>query len=82
MTELDVDAYCALIRERSRLQEKAYKLGYWLNDNTDHPQFEKREQVWINTTNKYAHACDQIKEMEDAYDAREHLVTGDDAPKQ
>lgn len=63
-----VDAYCALIRERSRLQEKAYKIGYWLDDNPDHPQHEKRTQVWINTTEKYARTCDQIKELEDAYD--------------
>jgi hypothetical protein len=58
---MDVGAYCDLIRERSRLQEKAYRIGYWLNDNADHPKFVEREQVWINTLHKYERTCDEIE---------------------
>ena len=79
MAVFTVDAYCDLIRERSRLQEKMYGLGYWLTKNQDHDKYAEREQVWINATIKYEKTCDQIKEMENAYDASDYPEPGDDA---
>lgn len=71
MPELDVDAYCTLIRERSRLRRKLDRQEMWLDDNHDDPRVGERDQVWINTLAKYEDTCNQIKELEYAYESGE-----------